>query len=242
MVILNILNRTRWGGAAGRSLRSMRSLQRSGRGLARVASLATAAGVGAGLMYALDPVAGGRRRALAYDKSQRAWRQTTDLLGKAGRDFRHRSLGLVAETRAHLRREDVSDELLIERVRARLGHLTEHANAIGVGVKNGCVTLSGPVLTQDQHAIVRGVSRVPGVRALIDGLDVHTHADVATLQHEPRPPRHNAAWSPLQRVALSGLGTLVLYGLFRRGWLGLTIGALGGAVVLQAMRDTANVP
>jgi hypothetical protein len=61
-------------------------------------------GLGAGLMYMLDPKAGKRRRALASDKAQSYWHATCDFLAKAGRDTSNRTRGMVHEARKQLGR------------------------------------------------------------------------------------------------------------------------------------------
>jgi hypothetical protein len=57
-------------------------------------NMLTSIGVGAGLMYFLDPVQG-RRRALVRDKVVSGLAQSGDLLDKAARDLGHRAWGSV---------------------------------------------------------------------------------------------------------------------------------------------------
>jgi hypothetical protein len=57
-----------------------------------------AIGVGAGLMYVLDPERGGRRRGLFRDKAVSAINKTGDALGTTSRDIANRAAGLWAET------------------------------------------------------------------------------------------------------------------------------------------------
>jgi uncharacterized protein HemX len=72
-------------------------------------------GIGAGLMYMLDPKAGQRRRALVYDKAQSYWHATCDFLAKTGRDASNRTRGLVHETRTQLGRTgERADAVLAE--------------------------------------------------------------------------------------------------------------------------------
>src|SRR5215217_2313216 len=83
-------------------------------------------GVGAALMYILDPDRGARRRALLRDKCVRASNKTQEYVGKMSRDLGNRAQGLAAETRNLFRREDVPDYQLVERVRAELGRHPVH--------------------------------------------------------------------------------------------------------------------
>src|SRR5688572_14418718 len=100
-------------------------------------------GIGAGLMYALDPQSGRRRRAVAQGKTVHAARRARQTLAAASRDAAHRAKGLVAETRSALRQGPVDDDVLVERVRARLGRVTTHPSAIEVSVAGGRVLLKG---------------------------------------------------------------------------------------------------
>ena len=55
-------------------------------------------GLGAALMYMLDPDQGRRRRALARDKIVSASNKTGKAIGKKSRDLRNRAQGVIAET------------------------------------------------------------------------------------------------------------------------------------------------
>lgn len=50
-------------------------------------------GLGAGLMYVLDPDRGRRRRAQLRDRTTHAVGEALDTLGKSGRDIRNRARG-----------------------------------------------------------------------------------------------------------------------------------------------------
>jgi hypothetical protein len=55
-------------------------------------------GLGAGMMYVLDPKLGRRRRALVRDKAQAYWRRMGKFISQTARDARQRAYGLIAET------------------------------------------------------------------------------------------------------------------------------------------------
>jgi len=59
-------------------------------------SFLTGAGLGAGLMYMLDPQMGGRRRALARDKMVRLSHEAQDAACVVGKDFRNKAQGLAS--------------------------------------------------------------------------------------------------------------------------------------------------
>ena len=87
-------------------------------------------GVGAALMYFLDPDRGKRRRALVRDKVESAGNKATDYVEKMGRDIQNRAYGMVAETKSILKGEGVTDDVLVDRVRAKLGRYDVHMGAV----------------------------------------------------------------------------------------------------------------
>jgi len=129
--------------------------------------------LGAGLMYVLDPNTGRRRRALAYDKIQSYWHTTGDFVVQKGRDARNRTRGLLAEARAQLRGTDrPADAALVDRVRARLGHVVSQSKAINVTANQGCVTLKGAVPADEVDELLAAVEAVAGVNMVVNQLEV----------------------------------------------------------------------
>lgn len=131
-------------------------------------------GVGAALMYFLDRDRGAQRRHEVGDKASRVLRtgqrQANDLVENA----RNRVRGVAAEVRGRVRREAVTDEQLIARVRAELGHHVEHARAVDVIADGGLVTLRGVVAATEVPGIVRAVSHVRGVKWVDNQLEART--------------------------------------------------------------------
>ena len=64
-------------------------------------------GLGAGMMYTLDPRLGRRRRTRVRDKAQAYWRRTGKFIRQTARNARQRTYGLIAETQTQLRGADV---------------------------------------------------------------------------------------------------------------------------------------
>jgi len=79
--------------------------------------------------------------------------------------------GLLAKLRNRLQHEHVSDELLVERVRAKLGHVSPHLARIAITADNGVVTLRGSLPQMERPELVEAARDVPGVRAVIEDLD-----------------------------------------------------------------------
>ena len=141
------------------------------------------AGIGATVTYMLDPAAGGRRRALVRDKVVRGTRKTRDGLDATARDLANRTKGIAATTRGLLRRDEVDDALLVERVRAKLGRACSHPRAIDVDARNGEITLRGPIFAREVSSVLNVASSVRGVRGVTNALEPHESADgVPSLQ------------------------------------------------------------
>jgi hypothetical protein len=164
------------------------------------------------MAFMLDPSTGARRRALVRDKAVRATRATRDGLDTTTRDMAHRTRGIVAAARGRWSREPVSDGVLIERVRAKLGRVTAHPGAIHVEARDGEVTLRGPILAHEVDHVISTASRVSGVATVINELEPHDAAEgVPSLQGEGRVQRDRIdvlqrRWSPsTQALVAAGL-------------------------------------
>src|SRR5205085_3784974 len=146
-------------------------------------ALLSGIGVGAALMYILDPDRGGRRRALIRDKVVRASNATQCYVGKMSRDLSNRAQGLVAETKNLFRSEDVADEVLVERVRTALGRHAVHHRALEITVNQGRVSLRGPALADEVDELISCVESVRGVDEVDNQLEVHEQAGgISALQ------------------------------------------------------------
>lgn len=140
-------------------------------------------GLGAGLMYLLDPDGGRRRRALARDKAVHGLKVSGRALRKTSVDVGNRTRGLVAEAGSRLRQGSADDRKLEGRVRSKLGHHVSHPSAIEVRCEDGRVILSGPVLASEVDKLLSKVNKVKGVQEVESQLEVHESADdVPSLQ------------------------------------------------------------
>jgi osmotically-inducible protein OsmY len=144
-------------------------------------------GVGAALMYFFDPDRGRRRRALVRDKVEAAGDKVEMYAGKMSRDIRNRAYGVVAETKALFKHDEVTDDVLADRVRAKLGRYPVHIGAIEVGAHDGVVTLTGPILADELPTVMRAARFVRGVKGVDNQLAVYTEAgSEPSLQGEPQ--------------------------------------------------------
>jgi len=209
--------------------------------------LLSAAVAGAVSMFFLDPAHGRRRRAVMRDRVASGMSRIDGATSVASRDLQNRARGLAHEFRARLTPEDVPDEILSERVRARLGAAVSHPGAIEVAALAGRVTLSGAVLEREYVRLLRMIWTVRGVVDIEDRLAVYERAaGVPALQGGGRLPEQRFGpwqqhWPPGVRVVMGALGSmLVLNALVgRRSGLGF-LGGAGGLALIA--RSGTNMP
>jgi uncharacterized membrane protein len=201
----------------------------------------TGLGLGAGLMYFLDPERGRRRRALVRDKLAHGLNVTTGAAGTTGRDLAHRAAGTAAKIRGSIRRRPMDDVVLVERVRAQLGRAVSHPHAIDVNAIDGRVMLSGPVLQAEVNQLLRAVERVDGVCEVVNTLDEYKEpGNVPALQGGslPRPSRPDLLqrkWAPATRLLMSTAGVAAAgYGVSRRDAPGALLAVAGLGLVAQS--------
>ena len=168
-------------------------------------------GLGAALMYMLDPERGNRRRALVRDKLVSAAHKTSDGLGATARDLHNRAFGLAAESRSMFNRAETTDEVLVERVRSKMGRIVSHPSSIEVAASDGRVTLRGPILAREVDDLLSCISNVSGVAEVDNQLEVHEQpGDIPGLQGAGRQRPGDRFelmqenWSPTARV-LAGM-------------------------------------
>jgi hypothetical protein len=191
-------------------------------------------GPGAAVMYMLDPDRGKRRRGLVRDKLASAAKKTPRAIGVTARDFSNRARGLASEAGSLFSSKEVADEVLVQRVRSKMGRLVSHPHAIQVAVNQGHVTLSGPILAHEVDDLLLTVSKVTGVTDINNQLEAYEQAgNLSSLQGEGTRPGYRFElmqenWSPTARV-LAGVagGALAAYALSQRDAVSLALGAVG---------------
>jgi hypothetical protein len=177
-------------------------------------------GIGAGVMFILDPDRGRRRRALVRDKAVSAWHQSERFAGKVSRDMANRSRGLYHETRAAITRKERSPEhkhseaplirenwspatrviasaigggLAIYGLR-RGGILGKGASAVGMGLLARGVT---------NEAIERGgaLGRVSDKVASAVGFQIQSVTGRSDPEHDRRSQQHPSASNPYANLS-----------------------------------------
>lgn len=200
-----------------------------------------AAGIGASVMYLLDPDRGRRRRILLRDQLTHGLRASSREFGKAARDLGNRVQGAAASAGKALQPEHPSDEVLAGRVRSRIGRVCSHPGAIQVEARGGRVTLRGPLLSGEFEDLLTAVLNTRGVREVDNRLDLHNRPDVPPLQSAGRARNHSdhISWKPANRL-LGGIaaGGLLTYGSLRGGLVGAAAKLAGLAGLARAASNS----
>jgi uncharacterized membrane protein len=202
-------------------------------------------------MYLSDPDRGRRRRALIRDRVRSTAIRSGDAIGVASRDLSNRIQGMRAKTGNLFSRRSrtTDDQILVERVRSKVGRAVTHPHAVKVHAQNGVVILSGPIFARERSQLLEAVRSVPGVKGIDDVLQAHVHSDgVPSLQGEGRPRRLHtpvlqANWPPAWRaVAAMGGGALSAYGIRQRSAIGIAVAAFGIGLLARGIVNTQHRP
>jgi uncharacterized membrane protein len=186
-----------------------------------------------------DPSRGRRRRALIRDRVVSATHTLGGAVETTSRDLGNRTRGVIADLRGRLFRHAVSDPVLVERVRTRIGRSIRHPRAIDVTARDSRVIVRGHVTADEAGVLLRRVASVRGVREVEDRLEIHAVPSEAPGLPGRRQPRRvarpdvlQARWSPTTRllVGLAGSGFAVLAG--RRGGVGGMVAGAGSLAML----------
>ena len=176
-------------------------------------TLLTGVSLGAALAFLLDPDRGARRRAMVRDKAVRGVRLTREAFDATVCDMSNRTRGIAAAARSRWSGGPVDDVTLVERVRARIGRVCSHPRAIDVDVRDGEVTLRGPIMYDEVDDVMSTAAAVSGVCSVVNELVPYESADgVPSLQGAGRTAGSSLDlfqqnWAPATR-ALVGIGAV----------------------------------
>jgi uncharacterized membrane protein len=201
-------------------------------------------GAGALTMYFLDPNRGKHRRAILRDAFVHSGYDVEKFVRRFGRDVEHRVEGTVAETQHLFEHEQVSEDVLEQRVRTAIGRAVSHPHAIEVNCTGGSVFLGGWVLVDEVDELNSAVRSVRGVKDLSTFLNTSDHPEhISALQGGVRRPHLPAflreSWSPTARVLAGCAGAgLVLFGATHRKSIGKAIGVNGAILLARSILNT----
>src|ERR1051325_9050855 len=200
------------------------------------------AGLGAGLMYLLDPDMGGRRRAILRDKLISFTRVAAWAADKTSRDVKNRVYGALQSTKSRFTGEEVSDDVLVERVRSQMGRAVSHPHAIHVTAKDGRITLTGEILSEEVDDFIGCAQSVKGVKSIENRLSTHDQpGDISSLQggrtrHGSRFALLQSNWPPAVRLMVGTSGAAAAgAGIKQGGVIGSIVAAAGAGLMILAV-------
>src|SRR6267143_1872477 len=199
--------------------------------------------LGAGAMFLLDPNTGPRRRAILRDKLVSLMHLTAWAADKTSRDVKNRLSGTVHSTKSRFTNSAVSDDVLVERVRSQMGRAVSHSHAVRVTAKNGRVTLTGEILSDELNDLLQAVSAVKGVEEVNNQLAAHEGpVRISSLQGGPiRRSRYallESNWPPAWRLMIGAAGLLATgAGIKQGGFLGTILSGIGTGMVALALTN-----
>jgi uncharacterized membrane protein len=199
---------------------------------------------GAAGMYYFDPQLGTRRRALLRDQCIHLFNKTGDAADATLRDVQNRLYGTYAELRSSLASDHASDEVIAQRVRSKMGRYVTHPSSIEVACRNGCVTLSGPVLAHEVDDLLCAVDSVRGVREVDNQLEIHeSSGNISALQGGGQRWGEPSAlmqtyWSPATRLAVGAVGAKMMINCLARRRPGSMLGGtIGFGLFMRALTN-----
>ena len=208
----------------------------------KLVSLASAV-IGGGLMYALDPASGSRRRALARDQLASVKLRLQDATVSTWCDARNRGQGLWASLRARVVADQPTDEVLEHRIRSSIGRLLRFPRLVKLHAQGGTAILEGAVPADETTALIRHVRAVRGVAEVENRLHVYERPEDLPGVQPPFPARRPGPrfqlmqrnWAPSVRVLVGTLGAILLLAATRRSPVaGSAMGLIGGLALLRA--------
>ncbi|MCC7446274.1 MAG: BON domain-containing protein [Anaerolineae bacterium] len=134
-------------------------------------------GIGAGLMYLLDPHTGSQRRATLMNNVNRLANQAGQGSGRNEGYVADKTAEGWAANKERLGVTMVSDEVLGARIRANLRKAVSHPQAINVQVIEGDVILTGDILAREVQALSDYVRSTEGVRSIDNRMNVYESAE-----------------------------------------------------------------
>ena len=212
----------------------------------RIITFAKGLGIGAALMYFFDPERGNRRRALVRDQAIHTTTQLGKTVDAASRDLTHRAGGLIAELQSVFSYETPTDVRVVERVRARLGHVIAHPSQVQVTARYGVVTLSGSLPASEVTVLLQAVTGTRGVVGVrnellsssVPGADPEHMGEVIVMTKRSAPLH----WSPATRLVVGAAGgAIAFYGKRAGGMLGGAVSALGFGLLTRSLTNTVPV-
>lgn len=192
--------------------------------------------------YFFDPQSGNRRRSILRDQVRANIRRSMQWFDKALRDLAHRIEGGIAEIEGLADFSTSADSILVERIRARLGHVASHPRLIEVECHEGCVTLKGHAPAAEIDRIVLCATMTHGVRSVDSELDSELGPEVSPPSRkrivQPSFDLMRENWAPGTRLIAGSLATALMANCAVRRTPGaIVLGTLGFGLMLRTIAN-----
>ncbi len=155
-----------------------------------IAAIGAGFAAGAAFAYFFDPQSGAKRRGRLRDEAAHLRRLVTNEIQGREHDLLNRGRGVVARVESMMRsRAAVDDDVVIERIRAKLGRVSSHPHDIEVHSHgDGRFEIFGAVLGREHAEVREAVAHVQGVKLLEDKLlDRSSDLDVIAFRGASPP-------------------------------------------------------
>lgn len=197
---------------------------------------AGAAGMG---VYLFDRKDGRKRRSRLMKETKKVVATAKHEAKKSLKDAQNHLVGGIACLSARLRTEEATDDVIVERVRSRMGRVVTHPHPIMVASDGGMVTLWGPVPGDEMLPLLYKVKATPGVKEIRNHLTAYDSTqpelDVATKVSG------EIKWSPFKRLLIGAAGaSAAAYGIYKRNLFGHAL-ALAGAGAMAGSTMKRNI-
>ena len=200
-------------------------------------------GVGIGMLaaYFLDPQKGGRRRAVVRDKVVHQAHRKREAIEVMVRDLQNRSEGMRHRVRQRFDHNEVSDDILIERVRAELGRHVSNFHSLQIACLDGVVTITGPILASEIQDCLWHARMVPGVKHVVNKMQSHASSENLPELQGGIHAVANQRWTPATSLLMAAGGLFFsVYGMGRKGLTGKAFQVAGAAMIAKAFHDTEH--
>jgi osmotically-inducible protein OsmY len=128
----------------------------------------------AALMYLMDPEKGNQRRAQLRDQISKFMGTATTKTEALIEQISDRAQGAATEAARKLSpEEEVSDEVMIARVRSAMGHVLTNAHEVEVAANQGLITLTGSVPSAEAETLITTIKALPGVHGVENRLEAY---------------------------------------------------------------------
>lgn len=178
-----------------------------------IPQLLLAATGGALASYIFDPDRGKRRRTFVRDKFVHYGKLAQTNLFRAAQDLRYRTRGALLDFKTQFDPGVAPDDVLVARVRSKVGRYVSNPSAINVGAEKGTVILTGDIYQDELENCVDAIQFIPGVKEVQNQMNSYTIESAPPSLQGRRKKRNGEHldlfqenWAPSTRLLATAAG------------------------------------